>query len=375
MLDNGAPFFAEDGSFRGYVGANIDITDRRRAEEELQRLNEELAAGYRNLQLLSRMNDHLQVCNSLEEIHSVISHFAPELFAGNAGAIFLINASRSLVEEVVVWGSTMAHESVFKQEDCWALRQGKTHRMDRADGGLKCAHLGGFPANGYLCVPMIAHGEVLGILHLEFQPPRVALVESERERETLHRLAAVGAEHLGLALSDFRLREALRAQSVRDPLTQLYNRSYLFESLEREIVRAKRRKSELGVVMIDVDHFKQFNDVYGHQAGDVVLQEVGRYLRNSIRGEDIAARYGGEEFTLVLLDLSADGFGERLEKLRCGVSQLKVVHHGQQLGNISISMGVAFYQRHGASVDELLKAADRALYQAKQSGRNRIFVA
>jgi len=183
------------------------------------------------------------------------------------------------------------------------------------------------------------------------------------------------ADSVGLALANLRLRDSLRQQSIRDPLTGLFNRRYLEETLERELSRAGREKQTIGVVMIDIDHFKQFNDAWGHEAGDRVLRDFGALLRHHVRGGDIACRYGGEEFTLILPNASIEVTSERAQNLLNAVAGL---HHdgaapaGQ---TISISMGIAIFPSHGSDGAELLRAADTALYQAKHAGRNQLSVA
>jgi diguanylate cyclase (GGDEF)-like protein len=171
------------------------------------------------------------------------------------------------------------------------------------------------------------------------------------------------------------LQEALRVAAVRDPLTNLFNRRYLEESLEREVRRATRRTTSLGVVMVDLDHFKAFNDDFGHQAGDALLRAVGQFLQSRIRGEDIACRYGGEEFALILPDAPLDATARRAEQIRQDAEGLRIDHGGEPLGPITLSMGVAAFPRHGATSELVLRAADAALYEAKRSGRNRVVVA
>jgi diguanylate cyclase (GGDEF)-like protein len=163
-------------------------------------------------------------------------------------------------------------------------------------------------------------------------------------------------------------------QAVRDPLTGLYNRRYMEETLEREIRRAERRYASLGVIMLDVDHFKRFNDTFGHAAGDTLLQELGSFLMGHIRGEDIACRYGGEEFALILPDASLEGACGRADDLRERIKALGIAHRGQPLGAVTVSMGVAAYPDHGHTGEELLRAADAALYEAKAQGRDRVVV-
>ncbi len=164
----------------------------------------------------------------------------------------------------------------------------------------------------------------------------------------------------------------LHDEAVRDALTGLYNRRYLEESLDREMSRATRSGRPIGVMMIDIDHFKQCNDTFGHVAGDAVLHAVGQYLLSLTRGEDILCRYGGEEFVLVMTNASARAVWERAEALRVGVQELKVEHESRQIGPVTLSIGIALLPDHGESWRAVLPAADAALYQAKQAGRNRV---
>ncbi len=190
-----------------------------------------------------------------------------------------------------------------------------------------------------------------------------------------YQLAINTSENLSLALSSFRLRQALRYQSVRDPLTRLYNRRYMQESLERELARMKRNDTHLAVIMLDLDHFKRFNDTHGHAAGDAVLQKLADYFQSNLRTEDIASRYGGEEFTLVLSNIDAENAARRADILRKGVHGLDVIFQEQPLGEFSVSMGLAMYPDDGETPEVLLQAADKALYRAKQDGRNRLCLA
>jgi diguanylate cyclase (GGDEF)-like protein len=224
---------------------------------------------------------------------------------------------------------------------------------------------------------MMAQGEALGLLHLESSASEAEAdaLEPFELLDSKERLAHTVAEHIALAFANLRLRETLRVQSVRDPLTGLFNRRYMEESLERELRRSARHRRSLGVLLLDLDHFKTFNDTFGHGAGDILLRELGHFLQGNVRGEDISCRYGGEEFALILPDAPLDSTLQRAEQLREQVRQLQVTHHGRALGAVSVSIGVAVYPQHGGSAEELLAAADRALYQAKAGGRNRVELA
>jgi diguanylate cyclase (GGDEF)-like protein len=178
-----------------------------------------------------------------------------------------------------------------------------------------------------------------------------------------------------MALSNLKLREALREQSIRDPLTGLYNRRYMEEVLKQHISRVTRHLHPLGIIMIDIDHFKHFNDTNGHAAGDALLRELGEFLQRRIRGEDVACRYGGEEFILIMPEAFLEAAHQRAELLRQGAKGLRVRDAGQSLGGITLSLGVAIYPQHGRTIENILRAADSALYRAKQDGRDRVVVA
>ncbi len=183
------------------------------------------------------------------------------------------------------------------------------------------------------------------------------------------------AGQVGLSIANIRLREALRTQSIRDALTGLYNRRNLEEMLEREARRAVRAEQSLGILILDLDHFKGFNDTYGHDAGDTVLRETGSFLAKSVRAEDVVCRFGGEEFVIILPTADLEASRARAERIRSKLRDLTVLHQGQSLGRITISIGVSALPLHGTSPKELLEAADAALYRAKREGRDRVALA
>lgn len=362
------------------VGSIQDITDRVEAEARLQRANHQLAERVQELQqrtteitLLSELGSRLQACQHEEEAYIEISIAAEQLFPGWSGGLCVISASRTVVETIADWGKPTQGERVFAPDECWALRLGRPQSFRSEERWAPCRHIDLANVTESICVPLMSQGEALGILSLQ----RVR-VQGEQDSapqfsgEAERRLAAVLAEQIGLALGNLRLRETLRNQSICDSLTGLFNRRYMEESLEREFSRANRKKSRVAIIMMDIDHFKRFNDTYGHQAGDALLRALGDLLKRNTRGQDIACRYGGEEFAIVLCDTSLDGALQRSEILRQQVKQMCVEHASQLLGTISISMGVALYPDHGATIGDVLKAADQALYSAKREGRDRV---
>jgi len=218
-----------------------------------------------------------------------------------------------------------------------------------------------------LCVPIIAHGAALGI---------IVLVDVGDDRwEQSRELAALFADQVGLALANINLREALRVESIRDPLTSLFNRRYMEESLDREIDRAHRLGTSIGILMIDLDHFKQLNDSRGHQAGDTVLRSVGEILTSASRGEDIPCRYGGEEFVLIMPGADIELAASRAEQIRLALSNSRWTLDGQELEAVTLSAGVSVYPRHGSTAAELIGSADRSLFAAKAAGRDQVVLA
>jgi len=219
---------------------------------------------------------------------------------------------------------------------------------------------------------MMAHGEVLALLHVS---PNRGITSDETIPEAHNALLRDFTEPIALALSNLKLRDTLRQQSIRDPLTGLFNRRYLEETLTIEMERARRHNGRFSIIMLDLDHFKRFNDTHGHEAGDAVLQVLGGFLQRHVRGEDIACRYGGEEFTLVLPDTSLEIAHQRADQLCEGIRVLNVDFRNQILGPLTFSIGIATFPNHGDSGEMVLQAADLALYQAKSQGRDRVVVA
>jgi len=352
-----------------------------RAKEELARANENLVARVEELHRLNdessiirEMGDLLQTSLSANETAQIIRRAMEKLFPGESGAVCLLNDGHNLLEAQAVWGEFQAAEGVFPPEDCWAVRRGRTHSSEEGPGALRCAHLGKCPGSHSLCVPLTAQGESLGLLHL-----RRAIAPSEeagqRNPQARQLRAERAAERIALALANLKLREGLRWQSIRDPLTGLFNRRYLEESLYREVRRAIRNRRPLSTIMIDIDHFKKFNDACGHEAGDTLLAAVGGLLQYRTRVEDIACRYGGEEFALILPDAHLEFAQKRAEDLREEAKQLRVQYRGKHLEKISLSLGLSSYPEHGSSASDLLRIADSALYRAKSEGRDQVVVA
>ncbi len=370
------PLLDESGEIYQILGITHDITKRKRAEEALQQANEQLTNWVKELEqrnreiaLLSELSDILQACLSIEEAHSALAELVQPLFPDVSGGVFIISASKQLVEAVATWGDSSAtSQKIFTPNECWALRRGRSHWAESTHEGLLCKHTHrDSSTTESLCVPMMAQGEALGVLYLRSQ-------QKQQFTQAKQQLASAVAEHIALALANLKLHEALQQQSIRDPLTGLFNRRYLEESLERELNRASRKQQPLGIIMIDVDLFKQFNDSFGHEAGDTALRELGTFIIKQIRGADIACRYGGEEFILILPEASLNTTRERAEQIRQGAKHLALQNRHQHLDGITLSLGVAVFPEHGLTGESVIHAADAALYRAKSEGRDRTVV-
>lgn len=339
-----------------------------------EELYQEMNQLSRQSMLLGELSDLLQSCLTPEEAHKLLTDRAQVLFPESGGAVCVTASSRDLVEVVASWGDPALAEKTFSPKDCWALRRGRVHLLDD-ESALSCTHMGEERPEWAMCVPMMAHGETLGMLYLDSDGKRRNGNSGARLSDSRQRLAKTLAEHAALALANLNLRETLRLQSVRDPLTGLFNRRYMEESLDRELRRATRNKSSLGVVMLDVDHFKRFNDTFGHEAGDSVLQALAVLFRTHFRGEDIVCRYGGEEFAFILPDASLEMSRQRTEQLREAAKQMIPQFRGQPLEPVTLSIGVASFPENGASGETLLRTADAALYRAKSQGRDQVVIA
>jgi diguanylate cyclase (GGDEF)-like protein/PAS domain S-box-containing protein len=370
----------EAGKPVGIQGIARDVSERRKAQAELREANDKLHSWIAELEqrnresaILSDMGDLLQICMTPREAFPIIGRAARDLFLHYTGAVMILDNSRNVVEAMARWGDNLQGEESFAPEECWALRRGRAHMVESETVGPLCHHAGANFRGSTLCVPMMAQGEALGILHVQGTAGGLPSGVRVPVTEAVERLGITFAEHIALSLANLKLRETLRHQSIRDPLTGLFNRRFLEESILRELQRAGRKQRPVGVIMLDVDHFKQFNDTHGHQAGDALLREIGALLQRHTRGDDIACRYGGEEFTVILPEAPLEVTRQRAERIRLEAKNLVIPSDPGRV--TSLSCGVSAFPDHGSNAMALLRAADRALYRAKEAGRDRVMVA
>ena len=329
-------------------------------EGSLQQLQIETESG----KLLNELQANLQICVNAPEAYEVLGGYAQKFIPDSAGAVFAIDSSRNLMGVMASWGDSLSPtQHILSPEDCCAMRGGRLHLQVETSRGLTCRHFSGSIPDAYVCLPLAALGETLGILHISTE---------SSEQLSASRLAMIqqAGEYAALRLANLRLREKLHDQSIRDPLTGLYNRRFLEATLEQELHRSGRHHTGLGVIMADIDKFKVFNDSFGHTAGDIVLKEVAAMLRRSVRTEDIVCRYGGEEFLVVLPDTSLESVSERAEQVRESIAKLDLQHAGHSLGKVTASFGISFSQDGVLTPEILLRYADEALYESKRRGCN-----
>ncbi|MFZ3341053.1 MAG: diguanylate cyclase [Terriglobales bacterium] len=374
-----------NGEVRGAYLIYQDISEQIRTNEaqrsyaeSLNKLVKELELRTKQMSSLNEMGALLECSGNVHDACSVVADSVQKLFPeARSGALYLFRSSRNLVEAAARWGTPVPSESTFLPDACWALRRGQPHWSHQPGGGINCQHLPKGSTTEWLCVPMVAQGTTVGVFYLEFESAVAIRPDSGSEsfRNSRQQLAISAASQIALSLASLQLRETLREQSIRDPLTHLFNRRFLEESLTREIELAGRKKQSVAVLFLDLDHFKKFNDAFGHAAGDMVLQSLADLFRTFFRSTDICCRYGGEEFAVVLPESSPEDAATRADALRSEVKRLRLKYKKQTLGPLSLSAGVAAFPAHASSSDDLLKIADQCLYQSKARGRDMVTVA
>ncbi len=364
---------SDAGQGMGFLGVIQDLTERKQIEQQLAKYTKKLERNNQEILLLNELNNNLQACATIEETYVPIKLYCQQVLKITRGILYILSKDSSRLESVIDWGYNLDHEPFYLHlEDCRALQQKKIHQVIHPDIDLPCKHMrsvvGLCPA--YLCIPIQSNFRPLGLLHIEV--PREEADFLERSKSGLIDLMA---EQLALSFISLQLRENLRFLSVHDPLTGLYNRRYLEESINQDIAKAQRSHSSFGVMLIDIDFFKKINDSFGHITGDIVLKTLSQLFFESIRRSDIACRWGGEEFLLYLRDSRLDITLEKAENLRRAVEKLRINYDKQHIINTTISIGIAQYPQDGLTRELLIASADKALYEAKNTGRNKVIIA
>ena len=311
------------------------------------------------------MTSLLQSAPDRQDANEVLRATAVRLLPGHSGRLYVFNNSQDRLELSTTWGRPAAAPppDCFAPQDCWGMKGGKPHLNLDDPQTLRCRHP--LEEVASLEIPMAAGGQVYGLLVIgpgEHGDAAAALGKARPAAMAL-------ADAMSLALSSMALRDQLRNQAIRDPLTGLYNRRFLDETLERLSLDARRRRVPLAAIMIDLDHFKRLNDQHGHAAGDTVLRGVSLAILAMLRSTDIACRYGGEELAVLLPDCPLEMAMAKAEQLRAAIAGLPP---GPSGATVTASLGVSVIPDACNTASGLLSSADAALYKAKKNGRNRV---
>ncbi len=371
-----SPVYDSTGKHTHFIATMRDITERKLLEDQNEEMRHSEALRQAERHLLALTSEWLYSAKSFDELLMVIKRAMHTLIPEADGALYVYDASRTMLELAASWGTMPEFETQILPDDCWALRRGRAYAFGQKPIQFACDHVHK-PGTPYFCLPIIAHGETIGLMHIVFEGyEETGLMRHMRDDVFRNRwdVSLICAEQISLAVANVRLRQELQEKSWRDPLTGLWNRRWFMEKAQREVSQATRNQRELALISVDVDHFKQFNDRFGHDAGDEVLMEVGRIMLR-VSGPNIhPCRIGGEEFVFLCIDCDEATALAQAEALRTEISQAQLHVRGQSLPSITISAGLGLLQRDGPGLQDIMHAADRALYHAKASGRDRVVV-
>ena len=363
-----------------YVVTFTDVTEARQVQHELEAAiakSEAAEAKAREIltserarqdeaQKLAGLDEWLQSCKSLSELFMIVQTFMARMLSGSRGELYTFSTSRDVLDGVCHWNSPGLHRHILA-DTCWSLRRGRAYEYDPGGLCFPCDHSRA-AEDDYICVPILAHGDTVGMMHVVFAGAGDAPATMARDGQFARRCA----EHISMVIANVKLRDELRDQSIRDPLTGLYNRRYFMDALTREIGLSDRKGTGFGLVSFDVDTFKQFNDAHGHEAGDEVLRHIADRLRAVLTEDEVPCRVGGEEFAVLVPEAEIDATEALADRLRNEVEATEVGFLGSRLPRVTISCGVGTYPATAKTPEQLLRATDAALYEAKESGRNRV---
>jgi diguanylate cyclase (GGDEF)-like protein/PAS domain S-box-containing protein len=367
---NITPIFDDNGKLTQFMLVDRDISERKALEEERERVATRDQARKTERKNLAKTTEWLYSARTLEDLYSIVGTCVPKLIPNINGALYIYSNSRDVLDVAVEWGDKRS-PSYIEPDDCWALRRGRSYHFGREEIEFPCAHKT-HDTTGSFCLPLVGHGETIGMMWFEAEATRNSSDEDcAIPLAEYWELALMLAEQISLTIANVRLRLELQDRSIKDPLTELWNRRYFNETMRKARSRADDRGETVSLISIDIDHFKRFNDHHGHDAGDIVLRQVGEVLKTCVRNVDTACRIGGEEFSIICPDASPEDATALADSLRKMVADISVVYQGQTLPEINISAGIAAYPEDATDLDTLSRRSDEALYRAKSTGRNK----
>lgn len=369
------PVINKNGKLTHFLSIERDITASKDLIRQVEASLREERERRRERKFLSQMSEWLFSARTMEELQDVVTRSMSRLFPGTDGALFIYSNSRDALDRVNFWGNPKGDEHI-QADQCWGLRRGRAYSFGTTEIDLVCIHAAS-EAHPYFCLPIIAHGDMLGLMHIVFPDD---VVDPNRPDVLLQRLtsalevAQICAEQISLAAASVRLHAELQNKSIKDSLTGLWNRRWFLDMVAREIRRAETKSTPLSLAMIDADHFKKFNDAHGHDAGDTVLKVLGAQLMGLDGPGLFPCRIGGEEFAVIFSGMDAAAAKSIVNDIRIQLSQGPILYMGSALPQVTISVGIAELCP-GEGLESLMKRADAALYSAKDAGRDRTAIA
>jgi len=360
----------------------IPVNNAKIAEGSTTEINEKLVKWLSvldqcrsDIALTSTMGNFLQSCINMQEANRVITQFLPLLFPSVDGALYLLRNGTDMYELTSVWGKTVESDETFAADACWAIRRRKAHYFKYGDAEELCIHCTKSMKRSYLDVPLISQGKILGLLHLEEKDEAEKNANDNMLTDLGKNLAAIVASQLAFALSNIKLQEAVREQTIRDTLTGLYNRRYMEQALDKEIRQAARNNVTVGVITLDIDNYGKFNDRHGYKSGDLIMCNLSDFLKNNSHPGDIVCRGNGDEFAIICPRISPDTLKQRAEGIRESLVYFNKRHQDLYQEPLTLSLGVAIFPENGNTSEQIIKLADMALNQAEQEGGNKIVLA
>lgn len=370
----------------GFVVSYTDVTEARsvaaklaeaietaaKSEERTRAVLAQERQRQREAEMLGQLDEWLQSCKSLDELFEIVRTFMQKLLPQTSGELLVYSNSRDVLEGACAWAQPNPLAQI-SPDSCWALRRGRSYQFEPEALCFVCDHARSQGHDGsqpYICVPIIAHGDTVGLLHILFDASALSADVSDPRS-----FAIRCGEHISMAIANVKLRDELHAQSIRDPLTGLYNRRFFMDAMRRLIASSINAGVPFGLISFDADKFKLFNDNHGHDAGDVVLQAIAETMLECLPVDAVSCRVGGEEFAVILPQCDLVTAEKHAQNLRMAIEATNVRYMQGTLPRMSISAGVSAFPKHGTAPQTILKQADEALYLAKANGRNCVICA
>ncbi|WP_295898660.1 diguanylate cyclase [uncultured Vibrio sp.] len=322
-------------------------------------LENEIARKTQQIERMYELDSLLNASSDLEDAGKVVSKLIPSLLAHTSGAISIYKPSRNQLKLQLFWGAEWQDSQYFNAEQCWALRKGHEHLSHLDSSQVDCEHFSQPKSHATLCIPLIAHGETIGVMHV---------LKAAFEDADVANAKAI-AKRLAMSIANIELKTSLRHLAFKDPLTRLYNRRYLFEALSQWVAASRHKHTEIGIIMIDLDHFKLLNDEYGHDVGDQVLVAISQFYLEAVNASDIVCRYGGEEFCIAVPEANPADLKTLAQTLCEGMGEVSIDIDNTQKVKVTGSIGVAVFSNACSSIEHTITEADAALYRAKEDGR------